>query len=349
MMLPQTMHAIGAPCARPTSDPAFLVPFETAVPEPAAHELLVEIMACAVNPVDTKVRRSLGEASLPEPRILGWDAAGIVRACGADVHGFAPGDEVFYAGALGQPGCNAEFHCVDARLVARKPRTWNHVEAAAVPLVALTAWELLFDRMGIDLHGANRGEALLVINGAGGVGSALIPLAKHAGLRVIATASRPETTAWCEQLGADAVIDHHEFLRPQCEALGFSEFPWIANLHDPVASWSEMGHLLAPFGTVGLIVEPSAPLPLGDPFKAKCARIAWEFMAARTRYPNAQPEKLGEILTMIAQLCEIGIFPKLDRRVYAGLTVEHLRACHIEMEQSRAVGKWVIDLKRNEA
>jgi NADPH2:quinone reductase len=307
-------------------------------------DLLVRVRAIAVNPVDTKIRASLGAGPHEPPRILGWDAAGTVEAVGADVRGFAPGDEVFYAGDLTRPGCNAEFQAVDFRLVAHKPKTWSFIEAAAVPLCALTAWELLFERMGVDPTGKDAGKTLLVINGAGGVGSALIPIARGAGLTVVATASRPETIAWCLSLGAHHVINHREPLRPQAEALGIDSFPYITNLFNTEAYWETTADLIAPFGALGLIVEPREKLHIGDPLKAKCVRIVWEFMAARARFKSPDMHLQGGYLADIARRCDEGGFPKIHTRVFDGLTVENLRQAHAAMEQGTAHGKWVIGL-----
>ena len=336
------MQAIGATRHLPVEDPDFLVAFDAPVPEPAGHDILVRIRAVAVNPVDTKIRKSLGDGPHDPPRVLGWDAAGVVEVAGPDAVGaFAPGDEVYYAGDLTRPGCNARFQCVDSRLVARKPVNRDFPAAAALPLCTLTAWELLFERMGVA-EDSGCGTPLLVINGAGGVGSALIPLARRAGLHVVATASRPESVAWCGKLGAAAVIDHHQPLRPQCEALGIRAFPLIANLFDPAAHWAETGDLLAPFGILGLIVEPSAPLHLGDPLKAKCARIAWEFMAARPKFGTPDLARQGEILKTAAALHESDALPPIDTRTLRGLTVENLREAHAIMERSTAIGKLTI-------
>lgn len=335
------MKAIGALCHRAVTDPACLVGFDAPVPEPRPRDLLVRVRAFAVNPVDTKVRAALGPTPLAAPRILGWDAAGVVVAAGADAAGFAPGDEVFYAGDLSRPGCNAEFQAVDSRLVAKKPASWSFAEAAAVPLVGLTAWELLFERMGVPATAAN--QPLLVINGAGGVGSALIPLAKLAGLTVVATASRPETAAWCRRLGADHIINHREPLVPQCAALGLEAFPLIANLFSPETHWQATAELLAPFGTLGLIVEPKESLHLGDPLKAKCARIAWEFMAARARFQTADMHVQGQTLARLARLCDEGRFPKLLTRHCGVPTPESLRHAHSAMEHASAHGKWVFE------
>lgn len=340
------MKAIGAVRGLPVDHEEVLLAFETAVPEPSDGDLLIRVRAVGINPVDAKIRKSLGGGRRESPRILGWDAAGVVEAVGVDADGaFSVGDTVFYAGDLSRPGCNAEFHCVDWRLVARAPKSRGMVEAAALPLCSLTAWELLFERMGL-VGATDAGGSLLVINGAGGVGSVLIPLARHAGLRVVATASRPETRAWCARLGAEAVISPHQPLRPQCEALGISEFPWIANLYDPAVHWEQTADLLAPFGTLGLIVEPSRALNLGDPLKAKCARIVWEFMAARAKYQTRDLASQGGILAKVAELHDAGILPPIHTRILEGLTVENFREAHAAMEGSTAHGKWVVSLGR---
>ena len=336
------MKAIGARQFLPSSDPGCLVEFETATPVPGPHDLLVRVHAVAVNPVDTKIRASLGTSPQDPPRILGWDAAGIVQTAGPDATGFGPGDEVFYAGDLTRPGCNAQFQAVDSRLVALKPRSWSFHEAAAVPLAALTAWELFFERMGASPDGKDRGKPLLIINGAGGVGSALIPLAKMAGLTVIATASRPETRAWCHSLGAHHVIDHRQALRPQAEALGITAFPYIANLFNTELYWETTADLIAPMGTLGLIVEPREKLHIGDPLKAKCVRIAWEFMAARAKFQTPDMHRQGELLSEISALCDAGVFPKIHTRVFESLTAANLREAHAAMETGTAHGKWVL-------
>ncbi len=336
------MKAIGAPQYFPPNDPNCLVEFEAAMPVPGARDLLVKVLAVAVNPVDTKIRKTLGSMPLETPRILGYDAAGIVEAVGAEVTGFAVGDEVFYSGDVTRPGSNAEFQAVDARLVARKPKSWTFAEAAAVPLVGLTAWELLFERMGVDAAGKDGGKEILAINGAGGVGSALIPLARSAGLRVVATASRPETVAWCESLGADAVINHRKPLRPQMEALGISGFPYIANLYDTEAYWETTADLLAPLGTLGLVVDSPNPLPIGNPFRLKSPRIVWEYMAARSMFQTPDLHRQGEILAEISGLCDQGAFPKLATRVFEKISAANLREAHAAMESGTAHGKWVL-------
>lgn len=336
------MRAIGARQFLPVSDPDALVEFVAEVPVPLPNDLLVQVLAVAVNPVDTKVRKLLGAGPCEPPRVLGFDAAGVVVAVGTAVTGFAAGDEIFYAGDVTRAGSNAEYQTVDARLVARKPVSWSFAESAALPLVGLTAWELLFERMGIDPNGADRGRAILVINGAGGVGSAVIPLAREAGMQVIATASRPETVAWCMSMGAAAVINHREPLRPQVEALGISEFPYIANLFNTETYWETTADLLAPLGTLGLIVETAKPVDIGNPFRLKSPRIVWEYMPARARFQTTDMHRQGEILTDLARRCDAGNFPKIATRNLGEISAANLREAHAAMETGSAHGKWVL-------
>lgn len=336
------MKAIGARQYLPVTDPDCLLEFEAEMPVPQPMDLLVKVQAVALNPVDTKIRKSLGTEPLDTPRILGFDAAGIVDAVGSGVSGFSIGDEVFYAGDVTRSGSNSEYQVVDSRLVARKPRSSSFTEAAALPLVALTSWELLFEQMGIDPEGKDAGKAILVINGAGGVGSALIPLARSAGLNVIATASRPETVAWCQVLGADHVINHREPLRPQAEALGITEFPYIANLFNTETYWDVTADLLAPLGSLGLIVETTKPLDIGNPFRLKSPRIVWEYMPARARFQTADMHRQGEILAEIARRCDAGQFPIIATRLFDRISADNLREAHAAMESGAAHGKWVL-------
>jgi NADPH2:quinone reductase len=336
------MKAIGAPRFWPVEHECCLVEFEAPMPVPGPRDLLVQVEAAGINPVDAKVRRGLGDSLLASPRILGWDAAGVVVAVGAEVNGFQTGDRVYYAGDVTRPGSNALFQCVDERLTAHAPATLGLVEAAAWPLASLTAWELLHERMGVDVHGGDAGKWLLVINGAGGVGSVLIQLAKHAGLRVVATASRPETMDWCRAMGAEHVIDHHQPLGPQLAGLGLPAFPLIANLYLPDPYWTETAEWLAPFGTLGLIVEPAGPLPVGDPFKMKAARIVWEFMFARSKFQSADMARQGEILEEIACRIDAGQLKPVLTQTLSPFSVANLRQAHAAMEAGTAHGKWVV-------
>ena len=314
-----------------------IVEFQTPVPQPAADEILVRVRAVSLNPVDTKVRKSLGQKNLTTPRILGFDAAGVVEALGSDVKKFSIGDEVYYSGDVTRAGSKSEFHSVQAALVAKKPESFTFTEAAAIPLVALTAWELLFERM-TDGQ-IPYGTEILIINGAGGVGSALIPLAKSAGLTVIASASRDTTRTWCQKLGADYVVNHRDPLRPQIESLGFKHFPLIANLHDTELYWEQTADLLAPLGALGLIVETQNPIHIGNPFRLKSPRIVWEYMPTRSRFQTPDMKRQGEILQEIAKRCDAGTFPKLNLTATELLTAKSLQAAHRQLESASSIGK----------
>src|SRR5689334_15578998 len=243
------------------TDIASLNDIELPRPSPTGHDLLVRVEAVSVNPVDTKQRK----AGSPTPRVLGWDAAGTVEAVGPDVTLFKPGDAVYYAGDVTRPGCDSEFHLVDERIVGRKPKKLDFAQAAAIPLTAITAWESYFDRMKVQ-----KGRSILIIGGAGGVGSIGIQMAKLAGLKVLASASRPETVVWCQELGADHVIDHRKPMRPQVEALGLNNVDYIANFNEVDEHWATIGDLIAPQGAVVLIVGNKAPLNV-DAVRAKSA------------------------------------------------------------------------------
>ncbi|CAN0352005.1 unnamed protein product, partial [Ectocarpus sp. 4 AP-2014] len=253
------VKAVGLTRYLPIENPESLVDLELEKPLPAGRDLLVALKAIAVNPVDTKVRapKDVVEAA---PKILGWDAAGVVEAVGPEVELFQPGDEVYYAGDITRQGSNAEFQLVDERIVGKKPATLGFPEAAALPLTAITAYEAFFDRLGIDPGGANRGETLLIVGGAGGVGSIGIQLAKIAGLTVIATASRPESAAWCTNLGADHIVNHREPLRPQVEALGLKYVDHFALFNDTDGHWDAAADLIRPQGKIVSIVENAKPL-----------------------------------------------------------------------------------------
>ncbi|MEI7036621.1 zinc-binding alcohol dehydrogenase family protein [Fulvimonas yonginensis] len=314
-----------------------LVDAELPAPVPGDHDLLVRVDAVSVNPVDTKLR-----ASAAAPRVLGFDAAGAVEAVGAAVQGFAPGDRVYYAGDVTRPGSHAQLQAVDARLVALAPRTLDAAQAAALPLVSLTAWELLFQRMPFDSEHGGEGRTLLVIGGAGGVGSMAIQFARRAGFRVIATASRPETAAWCRQLGAIEVIDHRQPLAPQLAALGLAQVDAAANLADTDRYWETLGQLLAPQGHVGLIVEPRGPLPIGGAYKAKSIGIHWESMFTRSRAGTADLAEQGRILARVAALIDAGELRGIARETLGPIDAANLREAHRRIESGRSIGKLVL-------
>jgi len=338
------MKAVALTRYLPIDDPQSLLDVELPTPVPGPHDLRVRVHAISVNPVDTKQRAPKPQVEVT-PRVLGFDAAGTVEALGTQVRGFVVGDQVYYAGDVTRPGSNAEYQLVDARIAARKPATLTLADSAALPLTAITAWELLFERMGYRFDGGGEGRTLLVIAGAGGVGSITIQLGKLAGFRVIATASRAESIAWCRELGADAVIDHRQPLTPQLQVLGVEPDTLDAavNFASTDQYWAELGELLAPQGHVGLVVEPNGALRIGDPYKAKCIGIHWEFMFARPRFCTADMHRQGEILTEVARLIDAGQLRGTRTKTLSPINAANLRHAHARLESGGMIGKLVLE------
>lgn len=335
------MKAVALTRYLPIDDPQSLLDVELPTPVPGAHDLLVRIEAVSVNPVDTKIRSPKPQVEA-QPKVLGYDAAGVVEAVGTAVTAFKPGDAVYYAGDVTRAGSNAQFQLVDERLVARKPATLDFAAAAALPLTAITAWELLFQRMPFDADNGGSGQSLLVIGGAGGVGSIAIQLAQRAGFIVVATASRPQSVEWCQRFGAHRVIDHRQPLTPQLAALGFEAVDAALNLADTDRYWDELGTLLAPQGHVGLIVEPRGALKIGDPYKAKCIGIHWEFMFARPRFHTADMAEQGRILERVAALVDEGELQTTVGEVLGPINAANLREAHRRLESGATIGKLVL-------
>jgi len=332
------MKAVALTRYLPIDDPQSLQDVELDQPQPGPQDLRVRVEAVSVNPVDTKVRAPKPQVER-QPKVLGYDAAGVVDAVGSEVTGFKVGDAVYYAGDITRPGSNAQFQLVDARIVAKKPASLDFAQAAALPLTVITAWELLFQRMPFDADAGGAGKSLLVIAGAGGVGSIAIQLARRAGFTVIATASRDETITWCRELGADHVVDHRQPLTPQLEALGFKTVDAALNLADTDRYWTELGELLAPLGHVGLIVEPAGLLKIGDPYKAKSIGIHWEMMFARPRFRTADMAEQGRILARVAELVDAGALRGTQRETLSPINAENLREAHRRLESGATIGK----------
>lgn len=307
-------------------------------PPPKGHQLCVAVQAVSVNPVDTKLRRH--HPATAAARVLGFDAAGTVIAVGPDAGDFDVGDRVYYAGDITQSGSNAQWQLVDSRLVAQMPSTLDFPQAAALPLVTLTAWELLFCRMPFQLDCSRaRGKHLLVIGGAGGVGSMAIQLARHAGFRVTATASRPASQQWCRQLGAETVLNHHQPLAAQLATQWPQHFDVILNLADTDAYWEQMGELIAPQGHVGLIVEPQGALRIGDPYKAKSVSIHWEFMFTRSRHATSDMAEQHRILKRAASLIDAGELLTPHTRTLGVINADNLQQAHALVESGQTIGK----------
>ncbi|WDQ16413.1 zinc-binding alcohol dehydrogenase family protein [Rhodopirellula sp. P2] len=334
------MKAVALTRYLPIDDPNSLMDVELDRPEPSGRDLLVATQAIAVNPVDYKVRAPKDQVE-ESPKVLGWDAAGIVEAVGPDVTLFQPGDEVFYAGDITRQGSNSEFQLVDERIVGSKPKSLDFAQAAALPLTSITAYEAFFERLGIDVNGANQGETILIVGGAGGVGSIGIQLAKIAGLTVIATASRPETIQWVTDLGADHVINHRESLRPQIESLGLKYVDFIALFNDTDGHWDAATDLIRPQGHIVSIVENSRPLAQ-DTMKTKAASFSWEFMFARSMFQTPDMIEQHNLLNQIAAWIDEGRVRATANNVKSPINAANLRQSHAELESGKAIGKIVL-------
>ncbi|SIS79770.1 zinc-binding alcohol dehydrogenase family protein [Alicyclobacillus vulcanalis] len=336
-----TMKAVGLYRYLPISDPESLLDLEVERPRPTGRDLLVKIEAVSVNPVDTKIRSPKDKVE-STPKILGFDAAGIVVETGPDCKWFKPGDEVFYAGSNVRQGTNAEYHLVDERIVGRKPRSLTFAEAAALPLTSLTAWEAIEDRLGFSLEpGANRGTSLLIIGAAGGVGSIATQLAHRAGFTVIGTASRPETRAWATEHGADHVIDHTQPFRPQLEAIGLLHVDAILCLNSTDRHWESMADVIAPQGKICSIVETSTLLNLELLF-GKSVTFAWELMFTRPRYQTPDMARQRDILNRVADWVDAGEIRTTMTEHLSPINAENLRKAHAKLESGRTIGKIVL-------
>jgi NADPH:quinone reductase len=334
------MRAVGYYKPLPVEDEQALVDIELPRPEPRPRDLLVRIQAISVNPADVKLRAS---ASPPggEARILGYDAVGTVEEAGPEARLFKPGDAVFYAGVIDRPGTYAEFHAVDERLVGPAPRTLSPQHAAALPLTALTAWELLFDRLGVPYGPKASGDALLVVNGAGGVGSILTQIARRlTGLTVIATASRPETQAWCREMGAHHVIDHSEPLDKGLQAIGIPQVRYVASLSGTDRHRDAIVAALEPQGALALIDDP-ATLDIG-PFKRKSLSVHWELMFTRGLYATADMIAQHRILGEVSALVDAGLLRTTFRQEMGPINAANLRRAHSVQESGRSIGKIVL-------
>lgn len=332
------MKAIGHTNAGPIAAEDALIELEVDVPQPGPKDLLVEVRGISVNPVDVKVRANI-QPDGPH-RILGFDAAGIVKEVGSEVTRFSPDDEVFYAGDITRPGTNAEYQLVDERIVGRKPSSLGFAEAAGMPLTAITAWEILFDSFGLR-EGEGAGEALLVIGGAGGVGSILIQLAKKlTGLTVIATASRAETKAWVEKMGADRVVNHRQSLDEEMMALGISP-RYVAALTNTDQHFAAITELIKPRGYIALIDDPKSLDVL--PLKSKAVSLSWEFMFTRSMFQTEDMDVQHLLLNRVADLLDDGTLVSTVKRNGGTMTVENLRKAHELQESGTAIGKTVLD------
>ena len=334
------MKAIGYKRPAPITDHDSLVEIELDQPAVGPRDLLVEVKGVSVNPVDVKVRASAAvDPKEGVAKVLGYDAAGIVREVGSAVSLFQVGDEVFYAGDITRQGTNAEFHAVDERIVGRKPSSFGFAEAAGMPLTSITAWELLFNSLGLS-EGEGEGEAILVVGGAGGVGSILIQLAKKlTGLTVIATASRPDTVSWVRQMGADHVINHREPLGEQMKAIGI-EPKYVASLNGTEGHLPAIVDLIRPRGSIALIDDPEH-LDFSI-LKPKSLSLRWEFMFARSMFQTDDIEQQHILLNRVSEMLDAGELKSTVTGQFGKLTVQSLKDAHLQQERGRVIGKNVL-------
>lgn len=334
------MKAVGFKTSLPITDENSFIEFEIPVPAPRGHELLVKVAAVSVNPVDYKVRtNSAKDKELDTPKIIGYDAAGTVEAVGDKVTLFKKGDEVFYAGDINKAGSNAEYQLIDERIVGKKPSSLTIEQAAAMPLTALTAWELFFDRMRISEK--NKGKTILLIGGAGGVGSIAIQIAKKiAGLTVIATASRPETIEWCKKMGADHVVNHKDLVNEVRKA-GFQQVDFIADFVDINFYWDAVAELIKPQGHIASITGSAAPIALNK-LKGKSVSFSWELMFTRPTFETDDLIEQHHILNRVSKLLDTGTLISTHQQTLIGLSADNFKQAHAQLESGTTIGKLVI-------
>jgi zinc-binding alcohol dehydrogenase family protein len=335
------MKAVGYQKSLPIEASEALIDFETAKPEPKGRDIRVAVKAISANPVDYKVRK---RASPPagEFKILGFDAAGIVDAIGSDVTLFRPGDEVFYAGSILRQGTNSEFHLVDERIVGRKPKSLPFAEAAALPLTSITAWELLFDRLGAVPGKSVDPRTLLIVGGAGGVGSILIQLARRlTGLSVVATASRAPSQQWCLDLGAHAVVDHTRPMKEQIEKLKVPPVALVASLTNTDQHYKALAELMAPQGKFGLIDDP--PEFNVGVFKGKAISIHWESMFTRSSFQTADMIAQHHLLNDVADLIDKAVLRTTLGERFGTINAANLKRAHALLESGQSRGKIVLE------
>ncbi len=335
------MRAVGYRTAGALDAPESLLDIELPRPEPGPRDLLVQVRAVSVNPVDTKVRRR-ASAEPGTWKVLGWDAAGEVVGVGAQVTRFAPGDEVFYAGSLNRQGTNAEYHVVDERIVGRKPASLDFASAAALPLTAITAWEALFDRLDVRKPVPGAAPAVLVIGGAGGVGSIAIQLVRRlTDLAVIATASRPETTAWARDLGAHHVVHHSRPLAAEVAGIGIGAPAFVFSTTATDRHLSDIAELIAPQGRWALIDDPGV-VDIA-PFKRKSVSTHWEFMFTRPVFGTADIDAQGALLDEVSRHVDDGVLQTTLGDHFGVVNAANLRRAHEVIESGRARGKIVLE------
>lgn len=335
------MKAIGFSEHLDIKDPKSLFEFETSKPTPKGHDLLVKVNAVSVNPVDVGVRRS-GHGKLSKPKIIGWDACGIVEEVGSKVSLFSPGDRVYYAGSFKRSGSNSEYQLVDERIVGNAPKSLTDAQTAAMPLTSLTAYEALFEQLALSQDKkTNEGKTILIINGAGGVGSVATQLASNAGLTVIATASRPESINWVKSHGAADVVNHQNNLVNEVHKLGYKYVDYILELKDIDSHWKEMCELIKPEGAIASITENRRPINLRL-LAPKKAIFAWEWMYTKSYYHTPDMQSQHEILNKIATLIDNSKLQCTLTQSLSPINADNLRKAHSLVENGHMIGKVVV-------
>jgi len=333
------MKAIIAKKGSEAQDAGAFILEEQPISEPGTQDLMVRVIAIGMNPVDAKVR-----SRMDADRVLGWDAYGIIEKTGDDVTGFKAGDKVFYAGDITRPGSNSEYHLIDQRIAALAPKNLSPEDAAAMPLTSITAWEGLFERLGfVPEANANSGKSILIIGGAGGVGSIAIQLARWAGLKVFATASRPETVDWCKNLGADTILNHRNDLYEELKAAGTNSVDAIFCTTQMESHWLAMAECIRPQGRIVLIDDPVDSVDI-TAFKFKSVTISWEFMYTRSMFATDDMSAQGKLLSAVAGLLDEGTLVTTRQKTLTGLTPENIKAMHIKQESGTMMGKQVLVL-----
>jgi len=336
------MKAVGLTRYLSIDHPESLLDYELPIPEVSGKDLLVRVHAIAVNPIDTKVRQPKDKVEL-NPKILGWDAAGEVVKIGQDCTLFKPGDKVFYAGEITRSGSNAEYQLIDERIVGHMPKSLSYEQAAALPLTSVTAWESLFERLEISLQSSsNQGKCILIIGGAGGVGSIAIQLAsKLTGLTVVATASRSETSRWVRDLGAHHVVNHQQDLVQQMAEIGISQPDYIFCCNDTDAYFPVMAELIKPQGRICSIVETMKPVEMSL-LKNKSATFVWEMMYTRSMYQTVDMIEQHHILDRVARLVDDGQIRTTINETLSPINANNLRQAHARIEAGAVIGKIVL-------
>ena len=339
------MKAVGYLKAQPIEERDALIDIELPVPQAQGMDLLVKVKAISVNPVDTKIRKAVDPAE-GEYKVIGWDAVGEVVDVGDKVKLFNTGDMVWYAGDLTRPGCNAEYQLVDERIVGYAPTSISPAEAAALPLTAITAWELLFDRFSISRSNATGNHdamRLLIVGAAGGVGSILTQIAAQlTSALVIGTASRPQTIAWVRECGADHVIDHRNPLSQELNAIGINEVTHAICLTHADQHYDELVKCIAPQGKIALIDDPSAPLDITQ-LKVKSASLHWEFMYTRSMFETEDMIQQHKLLNQVAELIDAGMLVSTLKSTQGKINAENLKKAHMQIESGTTIGKIVLE------